>query len=165
MGSVNFNNLRNTGKNAVLGYTYKDLHLDISEVDIRTGPTGQAIRGKDIQVDYDLDAILNSLRNIFKTRPGERFLVPTFGCNLDRYLFQPVSDATANSIGDEIVRAVTTWEPRVTIRVVNVTGYPDIHQYDVTISLIINDIKRLIDIGGNINTDTAALLDNLALVC
>ena len=165
MASINFNNLKNTGKNTIQGWTYKDLHLDMSSVNVKTGPTGQTIKGKDIQVDYDLDAIFNSLRNIFKTRPGERFLVPTFGSNLERYLFEPITEYTASKIGNEIVRAIETWESRVTLKVVNVEALPDDHQYNVTISLVINDIKRLINISGNVNTDTGALLDNLALKC
>ena len=165
MASINFTSLKNVGKNAVEGWTYKDLHLDMAEVNVKTNQAGQSIKGKDIKVDYDLDAILNSLRNIFSTRKGERFLVPEFGCNLYRYLFEPISEYTGNKIGNEIVTAIETWEPRVTLKVVNVVGNPDIHQYDVTISLVINDIKRLVNISGNINTDTAQLLNNLALQC
>ena len=165
MASINFTSLKNVGKNAVEGWTYKDLHLDMAEVNVKTNQAGQSIKGKDIKVDYDLDAILNSLRNIFSTRKGERFLVPEFGCNLYRYLFEPISEYTGNKIGNEIVTAIETWEPRVTLKVVNVVGSPENHQYDVTISLVINDIKRLINISGNINTDTAQLLNNLALQC
>ena len=165
MASINFDNLKNVGKNPVHGWTYVDLHLDMVETNIKVNQTGASIRGKDVKVDYDLDAILNSLRNIFSTRKGERFLVPEFGCNLYRYLFEPISEYTGNKIGNEIVTAIETWEPRVTLKVVNVVGNPDIHQYDVTISLVINDIKRLVNISGNINTDTAQLLNNLALQC
>ena len=165
MASITFSNLENSGKNKIHGWTYSDIHLDIEESIVKTTPSGQSIRSKDIRMDYDLDAILNSLRNIFSTRPGERFLVPTFGCNLYRYLFEPISEYTGNKIGNEIVTAIETWEPRVTLKVVNVVGSPENHQYDVTISLVINDIKRLINISGNINTDTAQLLNNLALQC
>lgn len=163
MASIVLNNLKNTRKSE-RGYTYSDLHLDIEDVNLRIAPDGTSINGRDIKSDYDVDAIINSLFNLFNTSPGERFLVPTFGTNLKAYLFEPITDMTANKIGNEIVRAIEKWEPRVTIKVVKVVGIPDQHQYDVTISLIINFIKKAISLSGNIDVNEYQIFGNIKRV-
>jgi len=164
MGSLKLDNLRNVGKTE-LGYTYKDLHLDIEESTVSTKMTNEKIKGKDIRVDYDVDAIINSLNNIFKTIPGERFLVPTFGINLRRYLFSSVSEAIANRIGSEIVRAIELWEPRVIVDQVQVIGRPEQHEYQVTIRLTIIAIKKKVELGTTLNQDTSIKITNLNRNC
>ena len=164
MGSINLDNLKSTGK-AQTGYTYVDLRLDIEEATIPTSLTNDRIQGKDIKVSYDVDAIMNSLTNIFSTTPGERFLVPTFGANLRRFLFQPISKAVANQIGSEIVRAIELWEPRVSVDRVSVIGNPEEHEYDVTILITINAFKQQVTFNSVLNQDTDVTLRNLTREC
>jgi len=172
MGSIILNNLKNTGKNTK-GYTYVDLNLDISEHMVPTILTNTTIQGKDIEVDYDIAAINNSLLNIFNTTPGERFLVPRFGANLRRYLFAPVSEAIGHRIGSEILRAIEEWEPRVVVDRINVTGYPDnasvsqldAHQYDVEIQITILGLKEKVSFTGVLTQDSDRLITNLSRVC
>jgi len=164
MASIVFTTLKNVNKSTV-GYTYSDLHLDIDSINVRSGPNGEVINGKDIQMDYDVNAVVNSIMNIFNTTPGERFLVPEFGSNLKKYLFEPISEYTANQIGNEIVYSVETWEPRVTVSVVNVIGRPEQHEYEVTLSLIINSIRKAVDIKGIIDVNNDVLLSNVKVIC
>ncbi len=164
MGSLNLTNLKNTEK-AETGYTYVDLHLDMEESTVPTSLTNDRLQGKDLRVDYDVDAIMNSLNNIFKTIPGERFLVPTFGANLRRYLFEAVSIPIANQIGSEIVRAIEEWEPRVTVDRVSVVGDPENHQYDVTINITINALKQAVTFTSVLNQGADIEIRNLARVC
>ena len=164
MGSLNLDNLKDVEK-VQHGYTYVDLHLDIEESSIPTSFTNTRLKGKDITVDYDVDAIMNSLNNIFKTVPGERFLVPTFGANLRRYLFDPVTKAIANQIGSEVVRAIESWEPRVTVDRVEVIGDPEEHQYDVTIIITINAIRKQVTFNTIINQGSDVEMRNLTRVC
>ena len=95
-------------------YTYTDMHFDIMQSNrgISNDRVYKSINGKDIVVDYDEYAIRNSLTNILNTRAGQRFLIPTFGCNLLRYVGMPVTTSTGNMIGTEIDNAITKWEPR-----------------------------------------------------
>lgn len=104
-------------------YTYVDLNLDVEEstIDVTTGLNTSR---RDIKVSYDEEAIKNSLKNIFNTRPGERFLIPTFGCNLWGYLFQPVTQMVAKQIGNTILDAIEKWEPRVNVENITVVGRP-----------------------------------------
>lgn len=125
------------------GYTYKDVTLDITRMLASNDQfsSSPAVM-KDIQVSYDEEAIRNSLVNIFNTIPGERFLLPTFGCNLLAYLFQPMFEATATAIANTIYQAVKNWEPRVQIDNVNVVGNPDTHEYFVDVRITIPILKR-----------------------
>jgi phage baseplate assembly protein W len=164
MGSLNLDNLKNTGK-VDTGYTYVDLHLDIEQATVPTKMNSDYLQGKDIKVDYDVDAIMNSLNNIFKTVPGERFLVPTFGANLRRYLFEPVSQPIANQIGSEILRAIEAWEPRVTVDRILVEGDPENHQYDVTIIITINALRQQVTFNSILNQNTDVEVRNLTRVC
>ena len=164
MGSLNLNNLKNDGKVAT-GYTYVDLHLDIEESSVPTTLTNDRIQGKDIRVDYDVDAIINSLNNIFKTVPGERFLVPTFGANLRKYLFEPVSKSIGNRIGAEILRAIEKWEPRVTVDRIEVIGDPERHEYEVTIMITINAFKQQVTFNSILNQGVDITIEDLNRVC
>jgi len=164
MGSITLNNLKNVTKTDT-GYTYVDLHLDIEEATIPTSFTSERLRGKDVRVDYDIDAVANSLNNIFKTTPGERFLVPTFGIKLKRYLFSPISKPVAEQIGLEIVRAIELWEPRVTVDRVNVIGIPENNEYEVTIIITINAIKQQITFNSILNQGVDIEIANLTRVC
>lgn len=164
MGSITLNNLKNVTKTDT-GYTYVDLHLDIEEATIPTSFTSERLRGKDVRVDYDIDAITNSLNNIFKTTPGERFLVPMFGIKLKRYLFSPISKPVAEQIGLEIVRAIELWEPRVTVDRVNVIGIPENNEYEVTIIITINAIKQQITFNSILNQGVDIEIANLTRVC
>ncbi len=57
---------------------------------------------------------------ILRTSPGERVERPSFGCGLDRMLFEPNSIATLRLIQDEVTQSVSRWEPRVSLN--NVTA-------------------------------------------
>ncbi len=66
-------------------------------------------------LDINIDAIFRSLYNIFNTRKGERVFLPTFGCDIDDFVFELIDDATALLIYQRLVEAVETWEKRVTL--------------------------------------------------
>ena len=126
------------------GYTYIDLHFDVrqSNVGIAANNIHKTINGKDIVTDPDEAAIRNSLTNILNTRPGERFLIPKFGCNLLRYIGMPVNTSTGQMIGEEINRAITDWEPRVTIDKIIVISKEDDNEYDISINITIPNLKK-----------------------
>lgn len=43
----------------------------------------------------NVDAVYNSLRNLFTWQPGERILDPAYGSNLRQYLYQGITDITS----------------------------------------------------------------------
>ena len=73
----------------------------------------------------NVNAIRNSLHQIFTWIPGERILNPEFGSNLRKLLYEGITQFNVEQIMAEIRHCVSIWEPRVQItRVVNV-GTPE----------------------------------------
>ena len=114
-------------------YYYKDLHLDFEKSSNFSTSLHRKIEGNDVKVDFDESAIRNSLKNLFNTKPGQRFLFPLYGLDLNQYLFEAVTEFNGQIIGEKIVKSIENFEPRVTLRQCNVVAMPDDNQYDITI--------------------------------
>jgi uncharacterized protein len=72
---------------------------------------------------------------ILQTAPGERVERPTFGCGLNRILFEPNSTATLQLIQNQITQSIGLWEPRVSLNNVTATvNVTDPRDVDVTIT-------------------------------
>lgn len=100
---------------------YTDLHLDL-QIAKNVGVGLNALNSNDIEVDNNATAIKNSLYNIFSTKPGQKILTPSFGASLDQYLFESVDVMGGKIIGNDILNAISTFEPR--IQVINIEVYP-----------------------------------------
>jgi phage baseplate assembly protein W len=114
-------------------YYYKDLHLDFEKSSEFSTSLNKKIEGNDVKVDFDESAIRNSLRNLFNTKPGQRFLFPVYGLDLNQYLFEAVSEINGQMIGEKIVTSIENYEPRVSVLECNVIAKPDDNEYDITI--------------------------------
>lgn len=88
----------------------------------------------DVQQIYNADAIDHSIRNIIKTKPGERVMLPEFGCNIDWLLFEPVDEDTAAKLGYEITNAIQRWEDRCVITQTVVVPRPDMSIFEVYVN-------------------------------
>src|SRR4051794_30169112 len=68
-----------------------------------------------------MDRIRQSIEQILDTEPGERIMLPDFGCGLRRYLMEPNTLTTRTAIGKDIESALNRWEPRILLTGVEVT--------------------------------------------
>lgn len=59
--------------------------------------------------------IIESIRLILATAPGERPRRPEFGCAIHDLVFAPADAATAGQIAYEVRVALEQWEPRITL--------------------------------------------------
>ncbi len=59
--------------------------------------------------------IRESLWILLSTSPGERVMVPEFGCALWRVVFEKLDVTTITEIQELVRRAILNWEPRVTV--------------------------------------------------
>ena len=114
-------------------YLYADLHLDLESSNNINNFLYQQDEVKDIKIDYDLDALKNSLYNLFTTTPGEKILNPDYGLDLRQYLFAPATVEVAENIRDEIYRQVRVYESRVKISDVSITIFEDVNEFDISI--------------------------------
>lgn len=79
------------------------------------------ITGRFEYVDQ-MEIIRQSVATILDTEPGERIMLPSFGCGLHRYLMEPNTLTTRTAMADDITHALQEWEPR--LRLVNVAVTP-----------------------------------------
>ena len=63
-----------------------------------------------------LDQAKSNIRNLLLTMKGERIMQPTFGTDLYKILFEPMTDLLTDDIKDVITDAVNEWLPYVTLQ-------------------------------------------------
>jgi phage baseplate assembly protein W len=73
----------------------------------------------------DRAAVRQALLLLFSTRPGERVMRPTYGCDLYKLVFWPNDDTTAGLAMHYVRQAVAQWEPRVDHLRVDASRNPD----------------------------------------
>lgn len=96
-------------KNATGGnFTYRDIDLNKNA----SSPSNQ------IHAD-DIFAIKNAIINILTIKKGSRILDPTFGSDLDEYLFEPITIQNAQMLGEEIEENLQQ-EPRIFVQDVEI---------------------------------------------
>lgn len=84
------------------------------EVDPSTGAVAMS--------EYE-ENIKQCLTLIIGTKPGERQMMPDFGCRIHEMMFAPNTLATSELISSHVARAIARWEPRV--EVTSVDAWPD----------------------------------------
>lgn len=82
--------------------------------------------------------IKSSLIIILSTTIGERIMQPTFGCNLDQLIFEPLDTTFSTYITQLIRNAILYFEPRVTLNDVQYDADELSGRVDITINFTIN---------------------------
>ena len=92
-----------------------------------TGLALPLLPGADAGLEWlgGLDLIRQAVTTILDTEPGERIMLPGFGCGLRRYLMAPNNVTTRTAMADDIRSALDTWEPRIQLQGVEVTTDDD----------------------------------------
>ncbi len=94
---------------------------------------------QDIKLDYDEEAINNSIENILTIRKGEIPGRPEFGSTLQTFLFELMDDITFAGMEQAVYEALIEFEPR--IRVTNVEFVP-YHSQQIVLMKIIYTIMN-----------------------
>jgi phage baseplate assembly protein W len=74
----------------------------------------------DLEYAEGAEKVLQSIRIILDTEPGERVMRPTFGCGLRRYLMKPNTVATRAAIERDVTKGLQDAEPRINVTQVQV---------------------------------------------
>lgn len=69
--------------------------------------------------------VRQAIEQILDTEPGERIMLPGFGCGLRRYLMEPNTLTTRTAMEKDIESALAVWEPRIRLDGVTVTADDD----------------------------------------
>ena len=73
------------------------------------------------RADYSVDMasddvdIQQSLRVLFSTAPGERVMVPTYGCDIWQMVFRAVNSEFKTEAVEAVRVAILYWEPRIDV--------------------------------------------------
>jgi uncharacterized protein len=78
--------------------------------------------------------IVESIRLILATAPGERPMRPEFGCAIHDLVFAPADAATAGRIAYEVRLSLERWEPRITLADVSV-GFDEVDRGTLLIDI------------------------------
>jgi phage baseplate assembly protein W len=112
---------------------FKDLGLDF---------TPHPVTG-DVRPIINEVAIRRSIMNLIKTKKGSRPFNPTYGCNIDNYLFNYVPGYTEYNLQKELKDSITRFEPRVDVGDVVVEYINDGEGIDIKIQYQIKSINRV----------------------
>ena len=75
----------------------------------------------------DEEDIRSSLQILLSTRPGERIMVPGYGCNLDELLFSPLNLTIKTYVVDLIRTAILYYEPRIDVNKIEIDPTDEFH--------------------------------------
>ena len=64
--------------------------------------------------------ILQSLNILLSTRPGERIMNPTFGCDLNQFMYEEISETLFSHMREVISDAVIRYEARIDIENIDI---------------------------------------------
>ncbi|BBL70706.1 GPW/gp25 family protein [Methylogaea oryzae] len=76
--------------------------------------------GRDVHQVKDEEDIQQSLQILLSTAQGERLMREDFGCDLQRFLFEEISQSLVNSLTGMISDAILYYEPRIALNQVNI---------------------------------------------
>lgn len=63
-----------------------------------------------------LELVKSSVYQILTTAPGERPWNPEFGCDIQKLMFETLTDTISDTIASLVYEALTTWEPRIELQ-------------------------------------------------
>ena len=70
----------------------------------------------------DIKLIRGAVNQVIQTEKGERIMLPNFGCNLRKYLFQPLDEVTFEAIKEEIVTSINKYI--VGVKILKISVFP-----------------------------------------
>ncbi len=105
---------------------YRAFRFELPEPGAPERPPGLRLRptGGIEMVEEDA-SVRQAILLLISTRPGERIMRPSYGCDLARLVFSPNDDTTAGLAVHYVRRALETWEPRIDVLVLDATRDPD----------------------------------------
>jgi len=136
------------------GYIYKDLDFDLMYGYTTSKEMLASNEKKDLKAIYDVSSVLNSLKNILTTSPGEKLLNPLFGLDLRDYLFESVTETKGYFLADEILTGLPLQEDRIEINSIDVVVNPDDQEYIINLDIGIPSLNiPSISLNGLLNND------------
>ena len=77
-----------------------------------------------------------------QTKKGQKILAPTFGLDIEQYLFENISKENGQLIGTTIFEELSLYEPRIIVDNVDIIARPDQNEYKISISITIPSLNN-----------------------
>lgn len=78
-------------------------------------PPGFSKNGKNVLIVEEEQEIQQSLQILLSTSQGERVMLENFGCDLNRFLFEEISQHLINNLDSLIRDSILYYEPRIDV--------------------------------------------------
>ena len=121
---------------------YGDIKMDLAFNDIKDRALNAKISDKDLQMIYNEESILTSLKNIFRTYKGSRLLNPEMEFDLTQYLFEPLTQTKAFFLGYDLMSLIPKYEPRVRVDSVNIVANTLESCYEIDLNVSIPSFSK-----------------------
>lgn len=95
----------------------------------------------DVQVVENAIAVKQALLTILETAKGDRLFEPDFGCDLRRFLFEPMDGQTSTDIKEAIEGSIGRFEPRVTVLRVSVAPMANTDGYNIEVTYRLKQVN------------------------
>ncbi len=82
-------------------------------------PAFDQINREVVMVSKEED-IAQSLKILLSTHPGERVMQPEFGCNLNQFMYQEISESLFSHIKEVISDAILRFEARIDVEQISI---------------------------------------------
>jgi len=76
---------------------------------------------KKVEMVSQLEDIEQSIQIILRTIPGERVMLPEFGCGINRFVYQSMDVTQTTMLRDTIYDALLYFEPRIKLSTKDIT--------------------------------------------
>lgn len=85
------------------------------------------------------DAIKNNLINFFLTEPGERYMNPTFGGGLRKFIFEQIASQNTTFLRKDIEAKINDRFRRLNVLSLDINEYPDYNVLEIVIKYSIKN--------------------------
>ena len=89
-------------------------------------PVGSKVGSPYFFTEISETLIKNNLKQLLSTHPGERIMLPDFGCNLRRFLFQPLDITTIEAIKRQVATSINKYLTSVFIEEIKIEDVDEI---------------------------------------
>jgi len=110
--------------------TYSDFNTSLATHPIK----------KDLSLKTDVNAVIQSIKNLLLTNKGERLMQPNVGTNIRQLLFENFTPQTTTLLKQFIAETIDNHEPRASL--LDVTVSPDDDNNSLLVSLIVEVINN-----------------------
>lgn len=92
---------------------------------------------RSVLMTTDAEDINRSLQILFSTALGERLMQPKYGANLERFLFEPISETLKTHMKDLINDAILYHEARIKLLDLKLVAFDTEGRIDITLEYMI----------------------------